>query len=166
VSIVLQELHGGIIRRHFSSDIIVQNILDATYWWLTMNPNVYKYCQTYDQCQKTCNLLTQNLAKLVTTLPKKPFKKWGLDFIRPVKPISRMSNNKLCDKVGGSSSTLHQHYSNYQVLYKHILTRFGCPLTIVTDQSTHFINDEIRYLTDHSILRHTNSIVYYPQGNG
>jgi hypothetical protein len=48
-------------------------------------------------------------------------------------------------------------------LYKRIFTR--CPLTIVTNQGTHFINDAIRYLTDHSIMRHINSIVYYPQGN-
>jgi hypothetical protein len=50
-------------------------------------------------------------------------------------------------------------------LYEYILTRFGCPLTIVTDQSTHFINDAIKYLIDHFILRHTSSIVYYPQGD-
>jgi hypothetical protein len=43
--------------------------------------------------------------------------------------------------------------------------RFGCSLTIVTDQGTHFINDAIRYLTNHFILRHTSYIVYYPQGN-
>ncbi len=36
----------------------------------------------------------------------------------------------------------------------------------MTDQSIHFINDVIRYFIDHFILRHTNSIVYYPQGNG
>ncbi len=51
-------------------------------------------------------------------------------------------------------------------LYEQIFTRFGCPLTIVTVQGTHFINDTIKYLTDHFILRHTSSIVYYPQGNG
>jgi len=51
-------------------------------------------------------------------------------------------------------------------LYEHIFTRLGCPLTIVTDQGTHFINDAIKYLTDHFILKHTNCIVYYPQGNG
>jgi hypothetical protein len=51
-------------------------------------------------------------------------------------------------------------------LYDHILIRFGCPLTIVTDQSTHFINDVICYLTNHLILKHTNSTIYYPPGNG
>jgi hypothetical protein len=51
-------------------------------------------------------------------------------------------------------------------LYENIFTRFGCPLTVMIDQSTHFINDVIIYLIDHFILRHTISIVYYPQGNG
>jgi hypothetical protein len=45
----------------------MQKILDVSYWWPTMNQNVHEYCQTYDQCQKIGNLLTQNLAKMVTT---------------------------------------------------------------------------------------------------
>jgi hypothetical protein len=39
-------------------------------------------------------MLTQNLAKLVTTLHEKPFQKWGLDFIGLVKPASRLSSNQ------------------------------------------------------------------------
>jgi hypothetical protein len=35
----------------------------------------------------------------------------------------------------------------------------------VTDQGTHFINDVMRYITDHFIFRHTNSTIYYPKGN-
>jgi hypothetical protein len=50
-------------------------------------------------------------------------------------------------------------------LHEHILTRFGCPLTIVTNQGTHFINDVI-YLTNHFILKHTNYIIYYSLKNG
>ncbi len=59
-----------------------------------MNRNVYEYCQTCDQCQRIGNMLTQNLAKLVTTLHEKPFQKWGLDFIGLVKPASRLSSNQ------------------------------------------------------------------------
>jgi hypothetical protein len=51
-------------------------------------------------------------------------------------------------------------------LYDHIFTRFSYPLTIAIDQGTHFINDVIHFIIDHFILRHTNSIIYYPQGNG
>jgi hypothetical protein len=39
-----------------------------------MNWDVYEYCQTYDQCQKISNLLTQNLAKLLPRYLNNPFK--------------------------------------------------------------------------------------------
>ncbi len=34
-------------------------------------------------------------------------------------------------------------------LYECILTKFGCPLIIVTNQGVHFINDAIKYLINH-----------------
>jgi hypothetical protein len=51
-------------------------------------------------------------------------------------------------------------------MYECILTKFGCPLTIVIDQGVHFINDAIMYLTYHFLMRHVSSTTYYPQGNG
>ncbi len=51
-------------------------------------------------------------------------------------------------------------------LYECIFTRFGCPLTIVIDQGVHFINGVIKNLIDNFLLKHVNSITYYPQGNG
>jgi hypothetical protein len=38
-------------------------------------------------------MLTENLAKLVTTLLEEPFQKCGLDFIGPIKLASRLSSN-------------------------------------------------------------------------
>ncbi len=87
-------IHGGIRGGHFSSNIIVQKILNVDYWWSMMNWDVHEYCWTYDECQKTSNMLTQNLVKLVTNYLKRPFQKWGLDFIRIVKPTSKMLSNQ------------------------------------------------------------------------
>jgi hypothetical protein len=50
-------------------------------------------------------------------------------------------------------------------LYECILTKFGCSLIIITYQGVHFINDVIKYLTNHFLLKHVNSTTY-PQGNG
>jgi hypothetical protein len=47
-----------------------------------------------------------------------------------------------------------------------MLTKFGYPLTIVIDEGVHFINDVIKYLTNHFLLKHMNFTTYYPQGNG
>jgi hypothetical protein len=51
-------------------------------------------------------------------------------------------------------------------LYDHILSRFSCSFAIVTNEGTHFINDDICYLIDHFILKHIDVTVFYPQGNG
>jgi hypothetical protein len=48
--IILQELHGGVGGRHFSSKNIVRKIFYADYWWPLMNKNVPEICQTYDLC--------------------------------------------------------------------------------------------------------------------
>jgi hypothetical protein len=59
-----------------------------------MNKDVHEFCWTYDLCQWIGNLLAQNIAKLITTMPKEPFQKWGLDFIGPIKLMSRYFSNR------------------------------------------------------------------------
>jgi hypothetical protein len=57
----------------------VRKIFDVNYWWPTMNKDVLELCRTFDLCQQTSSLLTQNMAKLTTTLPKKLFRN-GIGF--------------------------------------------------------------------------------------
>jgi hypothetical protein len=85
--IVLKELHKGMVGGHFDLYITTKKIMDARYWWPTLFKDICEFYKNYDNCKKTLEDSKQkNLAKLVTTFPKEPFLKWGLNFIGPIKP--------------------------------------------------------------------------------
>jgi hypothetical protein len=94
-------------------------------------------------------------AKLVTTFLEEPFMKWALDFIGPIKLARRLIGSK-CILVAIDYVTKWAEVKALRTniivvttrfLYEYILTKFGCPLTIVTYQGVHFINDTIKHFT-------------------
>ncbi len=88
----------------------------------------------------------------------------------PIKPIGRYTRNKyifvatdyVIKWVGVRTLKINTAIVTTKFLYECILTRFGCPLTIIIDQGVHFINDAIKYLIDHFLLKHVSSTTYYP----
>jgi hypothetical protein len=51
-------------------------------------------------------------------------------------------------------------------IYKNIVTRFGCSLTIINDQGTHFVNGTIQILLKNFMIDHIKTMTYHPQVNG
>uniref|UniRef100_A0A2N9FTM9 Integrase catalytic domain-containing protein n=1 Tax=Fagus sylvatica TaxID=28930 RepID=A0A2N9FTM9_FAGSY len=49
---------------------------------------------------------------------------------------------------------------------EHIITRFGIPYKLITDNGTPFINKDVREILEHYRVKHRRSTPYYPQGNG
>jgi len=102
-------------------------------------------------------LPTQSLAKPVISLLEEPLIKLGLDFVGLIKPTKRYIGNKYIFvatnyvtkwvEVRALIINITTIIANF--LYECIIIRFGCPLIIVTNQGVHFINDAIKYLTDH-----------------
>jgi hypothetical protein len=59
-----------------------------------LHKDVMDHCNSYDNCQWTSNLVHTSLANLITVLLAKPFTKWGMDFIGPIKAASRYTCNR------------------------------------------------------------------------
>jgi hypothetical protein len=96
--------------------------------------------------------------------------KWGLDFIGPIKPTGRLIGNKyilVATDYVTKWVDLKALRTNIVIvstifLYEYILTKFGCPLIVITDQRIHFINDIIKHLVKQFLLKHVIYTTYYP----
>ena len=51
-------------------------------------------------------------------------------------------------------------------MFDQVIAQFGCPLEIVSDQGTHFMNEIIENLTHTFMIKHRKSTPYYPRYNG
>uniref|UniRef100_A0A2N9EI75 Uncharacterized protein n=1 Tax=Fagus sylvatica TaxID=28930 RepID=A0A2N9EI75_FAGSY len=49
---------------------------------------------------------------------------------------------------------------------EHIITHFGIPYKLISDNGTPFVNKDVRELLEHYRVKHRRSTPYYPQGNG
>ena len=73
----------------------------------------------------------------------------------------------MCDQVGKSRtnpSCTKEVVANF--IYENIITRFICPLTLISDQGTHFINQTIETLLKEFLIDHHKTSTYHPQANG
>ena len=113
-------------------------------------------------------------APLHPVLPGKPFLKWDLDFIGPIKPMARYTINRYIlvatdyatKWVEARAFRTNTAAVTAKFLYDTIITRFGCPVELVSDQGSHLLNEAIQILVDQFLITHRNSTSYYPQGNG
>jgi hypothetical protein len=50
-------MHEGIDGGQFSFEITIPKILDAKYWWRTIQKDVFQYCQACDNYQQMGNFI-------------------------------------------------------------------------------------------------------------
>ena len=78
--------------------------------------------------------------------------------ITTVEYVTKWAEAKLIDTCSSEIAA--------KFIYENIITRFGCPLTLISDQGTHFINRTIKTLTNQFQIDHRRSTAYHPQSNG
>ena len=102
-----------------------------------------------------------------------PFRQWGLDFIGEIHPQSSSQHKWILTAIDYFTKWIEAVPTRkaiddviIQFLEDDILSRFRCPIKIITDNATAFNSKKIeKFCSDYNItLGHSTS--YYPQGNG
>jgi len=95
------------------------------------------------------------------------FVKWGLGLKWPSKSTSKyigiqstiMTTNYIIKWVEVKALQDNTTKSMLKFLYEHIITHFGCPTHLVSDQGSHFTNQTIQY-TYSTIYDYSSQIEY------
>jgi len=108
-------------------------------------------------------------------LQQLPFEKWGLDYVGLIKPTKQGNQAKYIivamdylTKLADARAIWNVNAHNItKFIYEQIITRFECPIEMVTHRGTHFINEVIiEHLTKIMIIHNLKSTPYYHRGNG
>eukprot|EP00253_Pinus_taeda_P001701 PITA_01701 len=110
---------------------------------------------------------------LVPSIVSEPFSQWGLDFVGEIHPTSSNQRRWILTATNYFTKcveTIPVKNATDSVVIKfieeNILSRFGFPTQIVTDNATTFSSVKmIEFCHKYQILLH-HSTPYYPQGNG
>jgi hypothetical protein len=169
----IEEFHKGNCGGHHHWKTTAHKILRVGYYWPSIFADVYKEvsscheCQIFDRRRKLQPLPLQPISVEAS------FMQWGLDFIGEIHPPSSTQHRWILTTTYYFTKWIEAIPTKQdtdaviiQFLETNILSRFGCPIKIITDNVAAFKSKKMeKFCQDYNITpRH--STTYYPQGNG
>lgn len=166
---VLREGHGGLSGGHFGTEITYKKLRKEFYW-----PNMYKmvedYVQTCPVCQRKGKPKKVNELRPITV--SRPFELIGIDMVGPLKLTN--SGNRyiivmteyLTKWVEAKAVPNKEAGTVAEFLYNNVITRYGTPERMITDQGKEFENETIKALQTVMNIKGVHSTPYHPQSNG
>ena len=101
----------------------------------------------------------------------KAFDKWAIDFVGPINPLGKKTGSRYIittiDYLTRWAEVKPVKDCNLatttQFIFENIITRFGCPIILMSDQGTHFLNQTIQELIEEFQVFHQKSNPYPPK---
>lgn len=170
---IKHEFHEGECGGHLYWKTTANKILRVGYYLPTLFQYVHKMivsCHKFQICEGKRKLLPLPLQPITV---EAPFQQWGLDFIGEIHLasftqykwilIATNNFNKWIEAIPSRNAT---DSVIIKFLEDHILSRFGCPRKIITNNVVAFGSKKMIDFCHRYQIALGHSTAYYPQGNG
>jgi len=139
-----------------------------------MHKDTKAFCQGCDVCHRLGKPSRRDEMPLVPQVTLQLFDKWAIDFVGPINPTAKKSGaQNIITTTEYLTRWAEEQSVKYcssgtiaRFIFEHIITRFGCPRILMSDQGTHFLNKTIEALVEEFQVHHQKSTPYHPQANG
>jgi transposase InsO family protein len=169
----IREFHKGDCGGHHYWKTIVHKILRVGFYWPSIFSDVYKEVSSAHECQIFYGKRKLQTLPLKPISVEAPFRQWGLDFIVEICPRSSTQHKWILTTTNyftkwNEAVPTKQAMDIFiiQFLENNILSRFGCPIKIITDNATAFKSKKMENICSDYNITLSHSTSYYPQGNG
>jgi hypothetical protein len=168
---LLREIHQGECGYHASSRALVAKAFRHGFYWPTVQKDAEQLVKQCNGCQRYSKHQNTPVAALKTIPLTWPFAVWGLNMVGPFKTalgglthllvaVDKFTNRieaKPIKKLDGSSTTK---------FFNNIITRYGVPHNIITDNGTNFAKGVFAEYCGQKGIRLDLAPVVHPQSNG
>uniref|UniRef100_A0A2N9ERP7 Integrase catalytic domain-containing protein n=1 Tax=Fagus sylvatica TaxID=28930 RepID=A0A2N9ERP7_FAGSY len=148
---VMKEAHSGECGEHQGKKRLYQLLLTLGYYWPTMKRDTADFVKACHTCQMQANLIHTHPTNLQNMATPWPFHTWGLDLIGPINPPSggyiwilaaTEYFTKWVEAIPLRKAT-GAAVANF--IREHIITRFGIPHKIISDNGLEFLTWRMCY---------------------
>jgi len=139
---VLHELHEVVCGSHIGGRSLTFRVMKEGYWWPYMQKDSAMYAQKCEKCQLHTPMVHQPASELRSLTSPWPFAQWGMDIVGPL-PTAAGNRKYLLVATDYFTKWIEaeplaniRDADMIRFIWRNIITRFGIPRTIITDNGT------------------------------
>ncbi|RYQ82848.1 hypothetical protein Ahy_B10g101409 [Arachis hypogaea] len=169
---ILREIHEGCCGHHVGGKTLAQKVIRAGYFWHTIIRDSMQLVKNCDKCQRHANIHQAAPHQLSIISAERPFGTWGIDLVGPF-PTAPGQLRYLIVAIDYFTKWIEAEplasitaIQCRKFLWRQIITRFGIPEIIISDNGTQFADTKFKEFLNGLRISHHFSSVEHPQTNG
>nr|KYP72862.1 Transposon Ty3-G Gag-Pol polyprotein [Cajanus cajan] len=171
--IAMAETHEGICGAHQAGQKMKWVLSRKGVYWPSMIKDCIEFAKSCEECQKHGPIQKVPVSELHSIIKPWPFRGWAMDLIGQIHPPSSKNHKYILVAIDYFTKWVEaiplkdvEQKDIIDFIEDHIITRFGIPQTITTDQGTVFTGRKVAQYAESRGIKLITSTPYYAQANG